>query len=219
MFQVSPWAFWQVVWCDVNSVRIVQHAAVPAVSHHARTSWRRSFSSKLVSCDVYVVFVCLQVTAQDSPFVCLLLLTFPTVSSLPQVKLMCLCVCVCMCLCMSAHACACVCVCVHVRMPVCVCVHVCVHACVSTMGLTFCVCVCVYACSRMCVCVHVCVCACECVCACVCVHACMSLCLCWDSGWCLMTNLCKHVFWCLCGVRMYVGMCGCVLTWVCNVCT
>ena len=37
-------------------------------------------------------FVFLQVTAQDSPFLCLLLLTLPTVSSLPQVKCVCVCV-------------------------------------------------------------------------------------------------------------------------------
>ena len=38
----------------------------------------------------------LRITAQDSPFLCLLLLTFPTVSSLPQV-----CLSVCLCLCLS----------------------------------------------------------------------------------------------------------------------
>ena len=57
-------------------------------------------------------FVLLQVTAQDSPFLCLLLLTLASVSCLPQVN-------VCMCACV--HMCACVCACVCVR-------GMCVHA-------------------------------------------------------------------------------------------
>ena len=68
-------------------------------------------------------FVFLQVTAQDSPFLRLLLLTLPAVSSLPQVDMhTCVCVCVC------TYVCVCVrtCVCVRVCMLVCVCVCVCV---------------------------------------------------------------------------------------------
>ena len=65
----------------------------------------------------YQEFVLLQVTAQDSPVLCLLLLTLPSVSSLPQG-----CVRVCVCACMCVYVCLCVCVCVCVRACVCVCV-------------------------------------------------------------------------------------------------
>ena len=87
-------------------------------------------------------FVFLQVTAQDSPFLRLLLLTLPAVSSLPQVDM---------------HTCVCVCV----YICVCVCAHLCVCACVHA-----CVCVCVRACMCVCVCVHACVCVCMLVCVC-----------------------------------------------------
>ena len=54
-----------------------------------------------------------QVTAQGSPFLCLILLTLPTVSSLPQANL-CVraCVYVFVCACVRACVRACVCVCV-----------------------------------------------------------------------------------------------------------
>ena len=57
-------------------------------------------------------------------FLCLLLLTHPAVSSLPQANV-CVCVCACVRACMRVCACVCDCVCMHV----CVYVHACV--CVS----------------------------------------------------------------------------------------
>ena len=94
----------------------------------------------------------LQATARDSPFLSLLLLTLPAVSSLPSNKSLCVVFvqCVCVRVCVRAYVCVvCACVCVHVC--VCVCESVCV-----------CVCVCVWCvCEReregqregMCVCV------------------------------------------------------------------
>ena len=73
---------------------------------------------------------------------CLFLLTFPTVSSLPQVMCVCVCVCVCACVCVCS---ACVCVCMRVCVCVCVCVRVCACVCVRA---------CVRACAHVCVCLY-----------------------------------------------------------------
>ena len=96
-------------------------------------------------------FLCLQDTAQDSPFLCLLLLTLPSVSSLPQVKVcvcVCICVFVCVCVCALLCFCVCVCVCVCVHAPMCTWVSVCVRVCVCVHAHP-CVCVCIM---HMCVC-------------------------------------------------------------------
>ena len=93
----------------------------------------------------YKEFVFLQVTAQDSPFLCpFLLLTLPSVSSLPQ-GCVCVCVCVCVhvCVCACVRACVCVCVCVYARARVCVRVplRACMRACVNGMFMVlFCLC-------------------------------------------------------------------------------
>ena len=53
-------------------------------------------------------------------FLCLLLLTHPAVSSLPQANV-CVCVCVCVCVRVCAYVCDCVCVCMCMHVCVCVC--------------------------------------------------------------------------------------------------
>ena len=90
--------------------------------------WFLHLEQSPVLCVMCSNCVFLQVTAQDSPLFCLLFLTLPTVSSLPQVN------CVCVCACVHAYMCVCVCVCVckHVRM--CIYIYIYIYICVSIMG-------------------------------------------------------------------------------------
>ena len=86
------------------------HTLMSCLEMAARTGFP---SHKVVEDRFWGVWIFARWQWKDSPFLCLLFLAFTTVSSLPQINLMCVCVCVCTCMCVRG-ACMQACMCMSI---------------------------------------------------------------------------------------------------------